>query len=151
QRQFKVYESEDCSTCLLRSSCTKAKPGNNRKMMVNEVWEEHKEYVREKLSEEETNSIYRRRKIDVEPVFGFLKANLAFKRFSVRGKSKVKKEIGFALMAVNLRKYTANIMPNHDLYKNMKKVEIKFYLISTFLFLTSYVPASFSFHWNATK
>src|SRR5699024_8222159 len=31
------------------------------------------------------------------------------------------KEIGFALMAVNLRKYTANIMPNHDLYKNMKK------------------------------
>src|SRR5699024_7842649 len=46
QRQFKVYESEDCSTCLLRSSCTKAKPGNNRKMMVNEVWEEHKEYVR---------------------------------------------------------------------------------------------------------
>ena len=142
QRQFKVYESEDCSTCLLRSSCTKAKPGNNRKMMVNEVWEEHKEYVREKLSEEETNSIYRRRKIDVEPVFGFLKANLAFKRFSVRGKSKVKKEIGFALMAVNLRKYTANIMPNHDLYKNMKKVEIKFYLISTFLFLTSYVPAS---------
>src|SRR5699024_1749352 len=113
------------------------------KMMVNEAWEEHKEYVREKLSEEETNSIYRRRKIDVEPVFGFLKANLTFKRFSVRGKSKVKKEIGFALMAVNLRKYTDNIMPNHDLYKNMKKVEIKFYLISTFLFLTSYVPASF--------
>lgn len=143
QRQFKVYESEDCSTCPLRSYCTKAKPGNNRKMMVNEVWEEHKEYVREKLSEEETNSIYRRRKIDVEPVFGFLKANLTFKRFSIRGKSKVKKEIGFALMAVNLRKYTANIMPNHDLYKNMKKVEIKPYLISTFLFLTSYVPASF--------
>ena len=45
-------------------------------------------------------------------------------------------------MAVNLRKYAANIIPNHDLYKNMKKVEIKFYLISTFLFLTSYVPAS---------
>ena len=76
------------------------------------------------------------------PVFGFLKADLVFKRFSIRGKSKVKKEIGFIWMAVNLRKYAANIIPNHDLYKNMKKVEIKFYLISTFLFLTSYVPAS---------
>ena len=109
QRNFKVYECEDCSDCPLRSLCTKAKPGNNRKMIVNEKWEEQKEYVRAKLSEEETNLIYRRRKIDVEPVFGFLKANLAFTRFSVRGKSKVNQEMGFALMAVNLRKYTANI------------------------------------------
>jgi len=45
-------------------------------------------------------------KIDVEPVFGFMKANLRFTRFSVRGESKVENEIGFALMAVNLRKYT---------------------------------------------
>src|SRR5699024_946542 len=40
-------------------------------------------------------------------VFGFLKANLGFTRMSVRGKSKVHNEMGFALMAVNLRKYTA--------------------------------------------
>jgi len=45
-------------------------------------------------------------KIDVEPVFGFMKANLRFTRFSVCGESKVENEIGFALMAVNLRKYT---------------------------------------------
>jgi hypothetical protein len=32
---------------------------------------------------------YRKRKIDVEPVFGFLKANLGFMQFSIRGKSKV--------------------------------------------------------------
>ena len=50
-------------------------------------------------------SIYRQRKIDVEHVFEFLKANLDFTRFSVRGKSKVENEIGLALMAVNLRKY----------------------------------------------
>ncbi|WP_153017517.1 transposase, partial [Heyndrickxia sporothermodurans] len=89
------------------SSCTKAKEGNNRKRMVNETWEQQKEYVRTKLSEERTGAIYRKRKIDVEPVFGFLKANLRFTRFSVRGKSKVENEMGFALMAVNLRKYTA--------------------------------------------
>src|SRR5699024_9911041 len=51
--------------------------------------------------------IYGKRKIDVEPVFGFLKANLGFTRMSVRGKPKVHNEMGFALMAVNLRKYTA--------------------------------------------
>ncbi|PAD66061.1 IS5/IS1182 family transposase [Bacillus sp. 7586-K] len=107
QRKFKIYECEDCSGCPFRSSCTKAKEGNNRKLMVNEKWEQQKEYVRAKLSEEKTSSIYRKRKIDVEPVFGFLKANLRFTRFSVRGKSKVENEMGLALMAVNLRKFTA--------------------------------------------
>src|SRR5699024_7392694 len=66
-----------------------------------------KKNMREKLSNEETGEIYGKRKIDVEPVFGFLKANLGFTRMSVRGKPKVHNEMGFALMAVNLRKYTA--------------------------------------------
>ncbi|MFD1607518.1 IS1182 family transposase [Oceanobacillus luteolus] len=107
KRQFKVYECEDCSGCPLRSMCTKAKKGNNKKIYRNEKWESQKEYVREKLSDEKTGEIYGKRKIDVEPVFGFLKANLGFTRFSVRGKQKVTNELGFSLMAVNLRKYTA--------------------------------------------
>ncbi|MFA9457181.1 transposase [Halalkalibacter sp. AB-rgal2] len=70
------------------------------------------------------NTRSKKRKIDVEPVFGYLKANLGFTRFSVRGKSKVENEMGFALMAVNLRKFTAN---------------------SPFSLLeTSFVPASFT-------
>lgn len=108
KREFKIYECEDCSGCPFRSLCTKAKEGNHRKLMVNEKWEQQKEYVRTKLSEENTGAIYRQRKIDVEPVFGFLKANLRFTRFSVRGKSKVENEMGLALMAVNLRKFTVS-------------------------------------------
>ncbi len=106
-RQYKVYECEDCTDCPLRSLCTKAKEGNNRKVHYNEKWETQKEYVRAKLSDEKTGEIYGKRKIDVEPVFGFLKANLGFTRMSLRGKDKVKNELGFAFMAVNLRKYTA--------------------------------------------
>jgi len=105
QRQFNVYVSEDCTGCPFRPSCTKAQEGTNRTLMVNEKWEHQKEYIRNKLSEEKTGSIYRQRKIDVEPVFGFLKANLGFTRFSVRGNAKVENEIGLALMATNLRKY----------------------------------------------
>ncbi|SEQ43196.1 transposase, partial [Piscibacillus halophilus] len=56
--------------------------------------------------EEKTGELYGKRKVDVEPVFGFLKANLRFSRMSVRGKEKVKNELGFAFMAVNLRKFT---------------------------------------------
>jgi transposase len=106
-REFKVYECEDCSDCQFRDLCTKAQEGKNRTIYINEKWENQKEYIKDKLSDEKTGEIYGKRKIDVEPVFGFLKANLRFCRFSVRGKTKVKNELGFALMAVNLRKYTA--------------------------------------------
>jgi transposase len=121
-RTFKVYECEDCSGCPLRSHCTKAKEGNHRKVYYNQKWEEQKAYTRKQLSEEETGEIYGKRKIDVEPVFGFLKANLCFTRFSVRGQEKVENELGFAFMAVNLRKYTA-INTNHptDKFNNPNK------------------------------
>ena len=109
QRQYKVYECEDCAGCPLHSFCTKAQEGTERQILVNEKWEQQKEYIKTKLSEEETAKIYRQRKIDVELVFGFLKANLGFTRFSVRGKAKVENETetGLALMAVNIRKYVA--------------------------------------------
>ncbi|WP_342470754.1 IS1182 family transposase [Ureibacillus sp. FSL K6-3587] len=134
KRELKIYECENCSGCPFRSSCTKAKEGNHRKVMVNEKWEQQKEYVRAKLSEEKAGSIFRQRKIDVEPVFGFLKANLRFTRFSVRGKSKVENEMGIALMAVNLRKYTANkdqlTKNNGDKWKkeNLSQLKFSFFL-----------------------
>lgn len=105
QREFKIYECEECTGCPFRTKCTKAAEGKNRRLMINENWEQQKVEVRAKLSDEKTAAMYRQRKIDVEPVFGFLKANLCFRRFSVRGKSKVTNEIGLALMATNLRKY----------------------------------------------
>lgn len=111
-RNYKVYESKDCTGCPLRSACTKAKEGNNRKIYFNQKWEDQKAYTREQLSETKTGEIYGKRKIDVEPVFGFLKANLHFTRMSVRGKKKVDNELGFAFMAVNLRKYTARNSPS---------------------------------------
>ncbi|HLR79812.1 MAG TPA: transposase, partial [Bacillota bacterium] len=76
-------------------------------------------------------------KIDVEPVFGFLKANLSFSRFSVRGKSKVENELAFALMAVNLRKYTAIIQNsnNHNSPKQKKKLRKQHFNVDSAIFL----------------
>lgn len=106
KRHLKLYECEDCSNCPLRSQCTTAKSDRNRVIQKNGNWDYFKAHVRELLASKETGDIYRRRKIDVEPAFGNLKANLGFTRFSVRGKEKVKNELGFALMAINLRKMT---------------------------------------------
>lgn len=105
----KIYECENCDNCPYRSQCCKAKEGNNRKISVNIKWEQQKEYIKKQLSDKKTGKIYKNRKIDVEPVFGFLKANLRFNRFTLRGKIKAKIEMGLALMAVNLRKYTQRV------------------------------------------
>ncbi len=78
-----------------------------------------------KLSEPETKNIYIK-KIDVEPVFGFMKAILGFTRMSVRGLNKVKRELGFVLMALNIRKVVAQRAENNQkIYK-----KDNFYIIS---------------------
>ena len=59
-------------------------------------------------------NIYSQRKIDVEPVFGFMKAILGFTRMSVRGLNKVKRELGFVLMALNIRKVVAQRAENNQ-------------------------------------
>ncbi|MCO6314598.1 transposase, partial [Staphylococcus epidermidis] len=82
--------------------------------------------INKKLSEPKTKTIYSQRKIDVEPVFGFMKAILGFTRMSVRGINKAKRELGFVLMALNIRKVAARRAENNQ--KNYKKDN--FYIIS---------------------
>lgn len=112
KRYLKRYECEDCSNCPLRSKCTKAKSDKNREIQKNMNWEYFKATIQQLLSEEETGKLYRQRKIDVELAFGHLKACLGFTRFFVRGKQQTHNEIGFALMAVNLRKYRLSKLEN---------------------------------------
>ena len=79
-------------------------PNTNKKLLKNFTWEYLKNYTKQLLSDPKMNGIYKKRKIDVESAFGNLKANLGFKRLSVRTQSKVECEIGIALMALNIRK-----------------------------------------------
>lgn len=71
---------------------------------MNNTWRYFKAECKKKLLEEKIGSIYLKGKIDVEPVFGHLKAYLAFQRFYLRGKQGAKIDIDLALMALNLRK-----------------------------------------------
>ena len=134
-RDIKVYECEDCRNCPLCSQCTKAKGNRNRQVQLNPTWEYFKAYIQEKLLEEETGKIYRQRKIDVEPVFGFLKANLGFTRFHVRGHLLVTNETGLALIAVNLRKLAVTWEQNNTKIKISWRFSVILNFIKIFLFL----------------
>ena len=79
----------------------------NRIIEVNHALKKYKQQVKENLTSEQ--GIYHRKKrpCDVEPVFGNIKNNHHFKRFMLRGKSKVEIEAGLLALAHNLRKKTA--------------------------------------------
>lgn len=101
RRDFKLYQAEkyDENHQVIPQALTPR--GNTKYIMVNPQWEYFKAKARESLSNSNT---YSRRKYDVESVFGNLKAYLGFKRFTVRGLKKAKRQIGIALMALNMKK-----------------------------------------------
>jgi len=60
-----------------------------------------------KLESEAGRAIYRRRKGIVEPVFGWAKERLGFRRFSLRGYEQVSREWDLVCLAVNLKRLNA--------------------------------------------
>ncbi|MCH5385338.1 IS5/IS1182 family transposase, partial [Limosilactobacillus reuteri] len=58
---------------------------------------------------DEGKAIYRRRKFDVEPVFGHMKRDFGIRRTHLRGQGAVENDIGLALMALNLTKFGQSI------------------------------------------
>ena len=111
--------------------------------MKNYNWEYFKSQINKKLSEPETKNIYSQRKIDVEPVFGFMKAILGFTRMSVRVLNKVKRELGFVLMALNIRKVVAQRAENNQ--KFIKRQFLYYFNRNCLFSLIQelYVPDSF--------
>ena len=57
-----------------------------------------------RLASERGRACYRRRKAIVEPVFGWIKEVLGFRRFSLRGAAKVRGEWNVICLAVNLKR-----------------------------------------------
>ncbi len=60
----------------------------------------------------EGRQIFAKRRIDVEPVFGQIKACLGYKRCNLIGKRQVRIEMGLVLMANNLLKYNKRMSQN---------------------------------------
>lgn len=104
--RVRVYSgsASSCGRCGSRGSCTK---GRVRRLEMSEHYCYEQE-MKEKLSSEKGRFIYDRRKHMVEPVFGNIKFNLGYSRFSLRGLAKVRGEFLLMCIAHNLRKLAAH-------------------------------------------
>jgi len=99
------YKASNCQGCPLRAMCHKA--SGDRQIEVNHRLNQLKAKARENLTNEK--GLYHRSKRPVEPeaVFGQLKSNNKFNRFTLRGLEKVNIEFGLMAIAHNLRKMAA--------------------------------------------
>lgn len=111
ESQITHYQAKRCDGCPLRSLCHQAK--GNRRIEVNHRLNHLKQKAKERLLSEKGLEHRSKRPIEVEAVFGQLKSNNKFNRFTFKGLEKV--EMEFILMAIghNFRKMVANEMKNN--------------------------------------
>ena len=107
QSSVSYYQAKNCNGCPLLGMCHNAK--GNRRIEVNHRLNDLKQKAKTLLTSEKGVAHRKKRPIEVEAVFGQLKSNNKFSRFTLRGLAKV--ELEFLLMAIghNLRKWAEKI------------------------------------------
>lgn len=133
-----IYQAVNCQGCPMRSQCFKGK--NNRRIELNHQLIKYRKQAKEKLLSEQ--GLYHRsmRPIEPEAVFGQIKFNNKFNRFTMRGLDKVEIEFGLVAISHNLRKI-AQIMS-----KNLKTTGYQ-----PFCLLFQHLLASFKTKYSQSK
>ena len=101
---YSVYTAANCNGCPMRGVCHKQK--GNRQIDVNHNLRRLITAARQRLSSEQGIMYRKKRPVDVEPVFGNIKQNKGFRRFLLRGCTKVEVEAGLLSIAHNLKKWS---------------------------------------------
>lgn len=101
-RRRRVYQAAACGGCVLKAHCLGTALGPRR--ILRDEAEHLAEAMHLRLRREEARSRMRARGASVEPVIGNLKANLGFRRFSLRGLGQVKGELYLMAIAHNINK-----------------------------------------------
>lgn len=97
QQEIKVYQAENPDEAPQKG------------LYINERYQKLKEKESQALLSEDGSRIFAKRKIEVEPVFGQIKACLGYTRCNLRGKRKVEIDMGLVLMANNLKKLSKKL------------------------------------------
>ena len=104
RREVTIYEGENCTHCPLRSKCTQAKEGRNKRIEVSKNMIPLREESLQNIQSEEGIILRRNRSIQVEGAFGVLKEDYGFRKFLTRGKIHVMVEMLLLCFGYNVQK-----------------------------------------------
>ena len=96
------YQCEDCSDCVHKPKCTKAK--GNKHLQVSKNFIVNREISYDNILSDEGILLRMNRSIQVEGAFGVLKSDYNFTRFFTRGKNNVKTEFILLCFGYNINK-----------------------------------------------
>lgn len=104
---IRKYQAKNCKGCHMRAGCFKAK--GNRTIEINSKLRAYKQRARENLMSEKGLKHRSNRPIEPEAVFGQIKYNKGFNRFTMRGLDGVNLEFGLLAIGFNLAKIVRKI------------------------------------------
>lgn len=106
----KVYQvvKAECDSCPYKARCCTSKKGEPRTINTDDK-EPLRQKMNEKMEQESSKEIYKKRKKIVEPVFGQIK-NSGFRGFSLRGYEKASGEFSLACAVHNFKKIVKAIL-----------------------------------------
>jgi len=107
ESQVSIYQAKNCQGCPLRGMCYQAK--TNRRIEVNHRLNALKDKARALLMSPEGIEKRSKRPVEVEAVFGQLKSNNKFNRFTLRSLDKVNIEFGLMALGHNFRKWAGQL------------------------------------------
>ena len=99
KRDYRIQKPALCRTCENFGLCTSSKQGRT---IVRNVKEELKEKIEARYYRPEGQEIYKRRKTRVEHPFGYMKKNISFGQFSLRGRLGAQAEASMVAICFNL-------------------------------------------------
>jgi hypothetical protein len=106
----RVYQADklECDACPYKARCCNSKRGEPHSINTDDK-EPLRQRMNEKMEQESSKEIYKKRKKIVEPVFGQIK-NSGFRGFSLRGYEKVNGEFSLACAVHNFKKIVKAIL-----------------------------------------
>lgn len=102
QTSVREYVCSSCTSCPFKPQCTRG--AGNRQVWINPTLNHYQELALQKLVSEHGKRLRSRRGVEAESVFGRIKQDWGFRRFTLRGTEKVKTEWGLLCIAHNIAK-----------------------------------------------
>lgn len=148
EKQLHRYRAQNCRGCPLRGRCHNG--AGNREIVINHKLNAYKAQARERLTSPQGVAYRSQRSVDTEPVFGQLKYNWKFNRFTMFGKVKAASEFGLLAMAHNLSKWIKKPENGPKMRWNIPKRAHYNFLRNTETLLSKifgiFIPKLFNFH-----
>jgi len=116
-KTIRGYRCYDCGDCPYRNECITEK-GKNFKRLKSDKYEGSRRRMKQKMDTEQGRAKYKTRGKIVEHPFGDIKANMGFRGFLTRGKTRVKTEFKLACIAHNIKRIASFISRQFGSIKN---------------------------------